>query len=67
MSADRGAAGTLGALDPAGPDDDRLASLPAVISLHPRDVAVTGVSDGRLPLRRGRLADVVGWTVGPVG
>jgi hypothetical protein len=30
MSADRGAAGTLGALDPAGPDNDRLASLPAV-------------------------------------
>jgi hypothetical protein len=30
MSADRGAAGTLGALDPAGPDDDRLASLPGV-------------------------------------
>jgi hypothetical protein len=28
MSADRGAAGTLGALDPAGPDDG-LASLPA--------------------------------------
>jgi hypothetical protein len=27
MSADRGAAGTLGALDPAGSDDDRLVSL----------------------------------------
>ncbi len=47
MTADRGAAGTLGALDPAGPDDG-LASLPAVIW-------------------RGRLADGVGWSVGPVG
>jgi hypothetical protein len=65
--ADWGAAGTLGALDPAGPDDDRLASLPAVAYLHLRDVAVAGVAGGRLPLWRGRLADVVGWTVGAVG
>lgn len=62
-----GAAATLGDLDPAGPDDDRLASLPTVAYLHLRDVAVAGVAGGRLPLWRGRLADVVGWTVGTVG
>ena len=64
--ADWGAAGTLGALDPAGPDDDQLAALPAVAYLHLRDVAVAGVAGGRLPLWRGRLTDVVGWTVGDV-
>lgn len=65
--ADWGAAGALGDLDPDGPEDDRLASLPSVAYLHLRDVAVAGVAGGRLPLWRGRIADVVGWTVGEVG
>jgi hypothetical protein len=67
MTADRGAAGTRGALAPVGPDDDRLASLPAVIHLHPRDVAVAGASGGRPPLWRGRLGGMAGWTVELVG
>jgi len=58
-----GAAGALHELDPDGPDDDRLASLPTVAYLHLRDVAVAGVPGGRLPLWRGRLDDVVGWSV----
>jgi hypothetical protein len=62
-----GAAGALHELDPDGPADDRLASLPTVAYLHLRDVAVAGVAGGRLPLWRGRLADVVGWSVGSIG
>ena len=61
-----GAGSGLGSLDPEGPEDDDLAAMPRVAYLHLRDVEVlTSPSSGRrLPLWRGRLADVVGWSVG---
>ena len=63
--ADWGAGSTLGDLDPEGPDDDALAAMPRVAYLHLRDVGVVGSpASGRQPLWRGRLADVVGWSVG---
>ena len=62
-----GAAGALHELDPDGADDDGLARLPRVAYLHLRDVAVAGVPGGRLALWRGRLAEVVGWSVGSFG
>jgi len=65
---DWGAAGTLGELDPEGPDDDRLASLPKVAYLHLRYVEVAAPGSGRrLGLWRGRLSDVVGWSVDGAG
>lgn len=57
-----GEGSTLGDLDPDGPEDDRLSALPRVAYLHLRDARL--VSGHRLPLWRGRLADVVGWTAG---
>ncbi len=60
-----GAAAGLGGLDPEGPDDDRLPELPAVAYVHLRDVqVVTSPSSPRIPLWRGRLSEVVGWSVG---
>lgn len=61
-----GAGSKLGDLDPGGPEGKDLAPLPQVAYLHLRDVSVvTWPSSGqRLPQWRGRVGDVVGWTVG---
>ncbi len=63
--ADWGAGSKLGDLDPEGPQGEDLASMPELAHLHLRDArVVTPPSDRVLPLWRGRIADVVGWTVG---
>ena len=61
-----GATAGLGDLDPEGPDDDQLAALPDIAYVHLREaeVVLSPPSARRLPLWRGRLAEVVGWTVG---
>jgi len=59
-----GSGSKLGALDPDGPETDDLAALPQVVYVHLRDVVVGGPGGRRLSLWRGRLADVVGWSVG---
>ncbi|MEP7089514.1 MAG: hypothetical protein ABI776_05335 [Nocardioidaceae bacterium] len=61
-----GAGSKLGALDPDGPDGADLAPMPPVDFLHLRNVAVVTwpASGQRLATWRGRLSDVVGWTVG---
>ena len=61
-----GAASKLGDLDPEGPEGEDLRSMPGVDYLHLRGVSVAGGSDvGELPLWRGRIADVAGWSLRP--
>ncbi len=63
--ADWGAASKLGDLDPEGEGDaDDLPAMPAVEFVHLRDAMVSSVPGKRLSLWRGRLSDVVGWTIG---
>lgn len=59
-----GSGSKLGALDPEGPGSDDLPALPQVAYVHLRDVTAGGPGGRRLSLWRGRLADVVGWSVG---
>jgi hypothetical protein len=63
--ADWGAGSKLGDLDPDGPQGEDLSAMPELQHLHLRGVSVLSpASDRVLPLWRGRLSDVVGWTVG---
>jgi hypothetical protein len=64
--ADWGSASKLGDLDPDAPAADDLPPMPSVEYLHLRDATVvTSPPSGlRMPLWRGRIADVVGWTAG---
>lgn len=61
-----GVGSSLGDLDPDGPEGKDLAPLPGTDYLHLRDASVVTwpASGQRLPLWRGRVADIVGWTVG---
>jgi hypothetical protein len=58
-----GAASKLGDLDPEGPDNEDLPSMPDVEYIHLRDATASSLSGRTLPLWRGRLTDVVGWTL----
>jgi hypothetical protein len=58
-----GAASKLGDLDPEGPENEDLPSMPDVEYIHLRDATASSLSGRTLPLWRGRLADVVGWTL----
>ena len=58
-----GAASKLGDLDPEGPRSEDLPSMPDVEYIHLRDATASSLSGRTLPLWRGRLADVVGWTL----
>lgn len=58
-----GAASKLGELDPEGPKSDDLPSMPDVEYIHLRDATASSLSGRTLPLWRGRLTDVVGWTL----
>lgn len=64
--ADWGTGKSMGDLDPDGPDRDDLAPLPQVDFIHLRNAeVVTWPRSGqRLPLWRGRLSEVSGWSVG---
>jgi hypothetical protein len=63
--ADWGAGSKLGDLDPEGPQGEDLAAMPQLAHLHLRDARVVSPASERvLPLWRGRVADVVGWTLG---
>jgi hypothetical protein len=64
--ADWGAGSKLGDLDPDGPDAEDLPPMPAAEYLHLRnaEVVVWPRSGQRLPLWRGRVSDVAGWTLG---
>lgn len=62
--AEWGAASALGDLDPEGPRTDDLPAMPDVEFVHLRDVSLSSLAGERLPLWRGRLVDVVGWTIG---
>ena len=66
---DFGAGSTLGTLDPGGPETADLEPMPQVAYIHLRDVTVLAGSGRptRLGLWRGRLADVVGWSLGSAG
>ena len=57
-----GAGSKLGELDPDTPAAPDLDPLPAPGFLHLRDASI---GEQRLPLWRGRLSGIVGWTVGP--
>ncbi len=65
-----GAGSKLGDLDPESPDGpqvekgEEMPSLPDVTYVHLRYARVSSVPGERLPLWRGRLADVTGWTAG---
>jgi hypothetical protein len=58
-----GAASKLGELDPEGPDSDDLPAMPDVEYVHLRDATVSSLSGRTLPLWRGRITDVVGWSL----
>jgi hypothetical protein len=58
-----GAASKLGDLDPEGPTSEDLPAMPDVTYIHLRDATASSHSGHTLPLWRGRLADVVGWTL----
>ena len=58
-----GAASKLGGLDPDGPESEDLPSMPDVEYIHLRDATASSLSGRTLPLWRGRLGDVVGWTL----
>jgi hypothetical protein len=63
--ADWGAGSKLGDLDPDGPETDDLKPMPETTHLHLRDARlVSAASERVLPLWRGRIADVVGWSLG---
>jgi hypothetical protein len=64
--AEWGAGSQLGDLDPEEPDEHDLQQMPEPDYVHLRDATVvTWPRSGQvLPLWRGRLHDVVGWTVG---
>jgi hypothetical protein len=64
---DWGAGSKLGSLDPEGPDSEDLEPLPPVAYVHLRDVTVLAGSGTsmHLPLWRGRLCDVAGWSLSP--
>lgn len=64
-----GATSSLGDLEP-GTDDTKdadLPTMPEVEHVHLRDVTISSLPDERLPLWRGRLCDVAGWTLGGFG
>lgn len=62
---DFGATSRLGDLDPEGADHEDLPPMPDVQFVHLRHVTVsTASADRRLPLWRGRLDQVAGWTLG---
>jgi hypothetical protein len=58
-----GATSKLGDLDPEGPTSEDLPAMPDVEYIHLRDATASSHSGHTLPLWRGRLADVVGWTL----
>lgn len=58
-----GAASKLGDLDPDGPKNDDLPSMPDVHYIHLRDATASSHSGHTLPLWRGRLNHVAGWTL----
>jgi hypothetical protein len=58
-----GATSKLGELDPEGPDSDDLPAMPDVTYIHLRDATASSLSGRTLPLWRGRISDVVGWTL----
>ena len=58
-----GAASKLGELDPEGPEGEDLPSMPDVEYIHLRDATASSLSGRTLPLWRGRLGDVAGWTL----
>jgi hypothetical protein len=60
---DWGAASKLGDLDPESPDSEDLPALPDVEFVHLRDASASGAPDRQLPLWRGRLDLVAGWTL----
>jgi hypothetical protein len=61
-----GTGSALGRIDRDGPEDTDLPPMPPVAFLHLRDVCVvtSPVSGQRLDRWRGRISQVVGWTVG---
>jgi hypothetical protein len=58
-----GATSKLGELDPEGPDSDDLPAMPDVTYIHLRGATVSSLAGRTLPLWRGRICDVVGWTL----
>jgi hypothetical protein len=64
---DFGATSKLGDLDPEGPESQDLRSMPDVRHIHLRDATASSLAGRTLPLWRGRLVDIVGWTLVGVG
>ena len=58
-----GASSKLGELDPEGPESEDLPSMPDVDYIHLRAATASSLSGRTLPLWRGRLSDVAGWTL----